>query len=87
MRNVNFVSLVCGWAVRKFVQSQRTTQSTYAHNQPRIVNSFLNTFLCTINARVTHHVLHTFFMQYQSVSRGLFTQSTGLITTTTLINK
>lgn len=78
-----FVMQYCGRVANKLVHNLRTTVVGYAHNPLRFVYSFLNIFLYTVRTHVTHHVLHTFFMQYQSVSAVLYAESTGLTITTT----
>ena len=85
MRKALFMSRVCGWLANKSVHTQRTKVSSFAHNPLRGVYSFLNTFLCTVYTRITHQLLHTFFMQYQSVNSMLYAQSTGPTITTTYI--
>ena len=84
----NYMGLIaqyCGRTAYKSVQKERTKVSSFAHNPLRGVYSFLNTFLCTVYARITHQLLHTFFMQYQSVNSMLYAQSTGPTITTTYI--
>ena len=73
----------CGRVVQEIVHNMRTNTGTFAHNPLRIVCSFLNTFLCTLNTHSIHQVVHTFFMQYQSVNYVLYAKSTGLTITTT----
>ena len=73
----------CGRVVQELVHNMRTNKGSFAHNPLRIVYSFLNTFLYTLNTHSIHQVLHTFFMQYQSVNYVLYAKSTGLTITTT----
>lgn len=78
------IAQYCGRVVQESVHNVRTSILTFTHNPLRTVYSFLNTFLCTAYALFVHQVLHTFFMQFQSVSSMLYAQSTGPTITTTL---
>lgn len=82
---ISTVMKYCGRVVQGLVQNKRISSVSFAHNPPHTVYSFLNTFLCTVYARITHQLLHTYFMQYQSVSSMLYAQSTGPTITTTYI--
>ena len=77
------VAEYCGRAVQELVHNLSTSNLVYTHIPLRTVNSFLNTFLCTIYTPLVHRVLHTFFIQFQSVDNMLYAQSTGPTITTT----
>jgi|GEM_PF-757783 len=81
------VAQYCGRAVQELVHNVRTNSMGFTQRPQTLVNTFLDFGLYTRYALFTHRVLHTFFVQFQSVNHRLYAQSTGLTITTTLINK
>jgi hypothetical protein len=86
-KHVVIVAQYCGRAVQELVHNLRTNSAGFTQHPQVLVNTFLNFSLYTRYTLFTHRVLHTFFMQLQSVSYRLCAQSTGPTITTTLINK